>query len=214
VDAKLSKAEVREVYRKFASTYDLWSSLAESKARVRSLELADIRNGDAVLEVAVGTGMLFEKILGLNPAGRNEGIDLSEEMLARARVRAEKTGARNYVLKIGDAYHLENPENSFDVVLNNYMFDLIPERDFVAILNEFKRVLRQGGRLVLVNMTKGQSWFNAIWDRLYSIQPSLLGGCRGVELASYLGKAGFDKIRREYISQFVFPSEVIYAVKP
>jgi ubiquinone/menaquinone biosynthesis C-methylase UbiE len=214
VDAKLSKAEVREVYRKFASTYDLWSSLAESKARRRSLELADIRNGDAVLEVAVGTGILFEKILRLNPAGRNEGIDLSEEMLARARVRAEKTGARNYVLKTGDAYHLENPENFFDVVLNNYMFDLIPERDFVAILNEFKRVLRQRGRLVLVNMTKGPSWFNAIWDQLYKTQPSLLGGCRGVELASYLEKAGFDKIRREYISQFVFPSEVIYAVKP
>jgi ubiquinone/menaquinone biosynthesis C-methylase UbiE len=214
VDAKLSKAEVREVYRKFASTYDTWSSLAESRARGRCLELADIKNGDAVLEVAVGTGMLFEKILRLNPAGRNEGIDLSDEMLARARVRAEKSGARNYILKIGDAYHLDNPDASFDVVLNNYMFDLIPERDFMAILNEFKRVLRHGGRVVLVNMTKGLDWFNAIWDWFYKIQPSLLGGCRGVEIAPYVARVGFEEIRREFVSQFMFPSEVVYAVKP
>jgi ubiquinone/menaquinone biosynthesis C-methylase UbiE len=214
VDARLTKAEVREVYRKFASTYGVWSNLAESKARERCLELADIRNGDTVLEVALGTGVLFEKILRLNPLGINEGIDLSDEMLARARVRSEKTGARNYVLKIGDAYSLQNPDNSFDVVLNNYMFDLIPEKDFVAILTEFKRVLRQGGRLVLVNMTMGPRWFNAMWDWLYNIQPSLLGGCRGVELGPYLKKVGFDKVRRQYVSQFLYPSEVTYAVRP
>ena len=126
----------------------------------------------------------------------------------------EKTGARNYVLKIGDAYHIENPDNSFDEVLNNYMFDLIPEKDFIALLNEFKRVLRHGGRLVLVNMTKGSRWFNALWDWIYKINPSLLGGCRGIELYPYLEKAGFDKIRREYISQFMFPSELISAVRP
>jgi demethylmenaquinone methyltransferase / 2-methoxy-6-polyprenyl-1,4-benzoquinol methylase len=194
VDARLTKAEVCEVYRKFDSTYDIWSNLVESKSRGRCLELADIRNGDTVLEVAVGTGVLFEKILRLNPLGINEGIDLSEEMLARARVRSEKTGARNYALNIGDVYHLQNRDDSFDVVLNDYMFDLIPEKDFVAILNEFKRVLRQRGRVVLVNMTKGPRWFTAMWDWLYNVQPSLLGGCRGVEFGPYLEKVGFDKI--------------------
>lgn len=205
---------MREVYRRFASTYDLWSSIAESKARRRCLELAEIKNGESVLEVAVGTGRLFERILRLNPLGRNEGIDLSVEMLARARVRAEKTGAKNYLLKIGDAYNLESPNNSFDVVLNNYMFDLIPERDFMKILQEFKRVLRPGRRLILVNMTRGPGWFNAIWDWVYRLKPSLLGGCRGVELGPYVEKAGFDKLRREYVSQLLFPSEVLYAVRP
>lgn len=214
MDAKLSKAEVREVYRRFASTYDIWSAVAESKARRRCLEFADIRNGDSVLEVAVGTGVLFEKILRLNPTGRNEGIDLSEEMLARAKVRAEKTGASNYTLQVGDAYQLRYPDDSFDVVLNNYMFDLIPERDFVAILSEFKRVLRRDGRLVVVNMTKGPRWFNAIWEQLYEIKPALLGGCRGVEICPYLEQAGYAEIRREYVSQFLFPSEVVCATRP
>lgn len=212
MDAKLGKDEVREVYRKYASTYDIWSGLIESKARQRCLEVADIKNGEAVLEVAVGTGILFEKILKLNPTGRNEGIDLTDEMLSRARARAQKSGASGYVLKVGDAYHLQYPDNAFDVVLNNYMFDLIPEKDFVVILSEFRRVLRKGGRIALVNMTKGSRWFNAVWEWLYKIRPSLLGGCRGVELKPYLEAVGFEKVRREYVRQMLFPSEVIYGV--
>jgi ubiquinone/menaquinone biosynthesis C-methylase UbiE len=202
LDAKLNKDEVREAYRKSSSMYDIWSGLTESKSRRRCLEVADIKNGESVLEVAVGTGILFEKILELNPTGRNEGIDLTEEMLTRARARAQKSGASGYVLKVGDAYHLQYSDNSFDVVLNNYMFDLIPEKDFL------------GGRIVLVNMTKGSRWFNAVWEWLYKIRPSLLGGCRGIEIKPYLEEVGFEKIRREYLSQMLFPSEVIYGVKP
>lgn len=214
MDAKLNQAQVRETYRQFARTYDIWGNLMESRARRCCLELADIKNGESVLEVAVGTGILFEKLLQLNPNGRNEGIDITEAMLHRAKLRARKSGAVAYVLKIGDAYHLDYPNDCFDVLLNNYMFDLIPEQDFATILAEYKRVLCPGGRLVLVNMTKGSRWFNAMWEFLYKIRPSLLGGCRSVELAPYLKKAGFIKVQRQYVSQLGFPSEVNYGVKP
>lgn len=212
--AKLGKDEVRQIYRKLAGSYDVWANLAESKARKRSLQLANIHNGDAVLEVAVGTGFTFAEILKLNPSGRSEGIDLTEEMLVRARKRAEKTGVSDYTLKVGDAYSLEFPDDTFDVVLNNYMFDLIPEEDFLPVLTEFKRVLKSGGKLVLASMTHGQNWFNQIWEGLYQINPALLGGCRGVYLQPYVESAGFKAICREYISQFMFPSEVVSAVKP
>ena len=176
MEAKLNKDEVRAAYRTVASVYDIWSGLTESKARQRCLEVAAIKNGESVLEVAVGTGILFEKLLKLNPTGRNEGIDLTEEMVTCARARAQKSGVSGYDLKVGDAYHLENSDDSFDVVLNNYMFDLIPEKDFVVVLSEFKRVLRPGGRVVLVNMTKGAGWFNTFWEWLYKTSPSLLAG--------------------------------------
>lgn len=158
--------------------------------------------------------MLFEKVLWLNPTGRNEGIDLTEEMLSRARARVQRSGVSSYVLKIGDAYDLKYPNNSFDLLLNNYMFDLIPEKDFEVILAEFKRVLRKGGRIVMVNMTKGSRTFNAVWEWLYETRSSLLGGCRGIELSSYLKSAGFEGIRREYLTQMSFPSEIIYGVTP
>lgn len=194
--------------------YDVWSILTESRARRRCLEIADIRDGESVLEVAVGTGMLFEKILQSNPSGINEGIDLTQEMLDRAGRRLHKSGSSAYVLKTGDAYHLEYPDDSFDIILNNYMFDLLPERDFAVILGGFKRVLRPGGRIVLVNMTKGSAIFNVVWGWLYKFQPVLLGGCRGVELTDYLKEAGFEKVHREHVSQFFFPSEIIGAMKP
>jgi ubiquinone/menaquinone biosynthesis C-methylase UbiE len=212
--ARLEKSRVTEIYRRLAPCYDLWARLTESRARDRCLELAAIRDGEAVLEVAVGTGLAFERILKSNPSGRSEGIDLSEAMLARAEKRAKGTGIDNYGLAVGDAYRLEFVDDSFDVVINNYMFDLLPEVDFTIVLNEFKRVLRRGGRLALVNMTGGERWYNGIWERIYHINPALLGGCRSVALLGHLNACGFTETRREYLSQMTFPSEVVFGIAP
>lgn len=211
-DARLEKDSVPGTYRNVAAIYDLWARLTESKARDRCLELAAIQDGEAVLEVAVGTGLAFEKIMEANPSGRVEGIDLTPEMLRRAERRAAATGLDNYRLRIGDAYDLDFADDSFDVVINNYMFDLLPEKDFAAVLTEFRRVLRPGGRLILVNMTRGANWYNGIWTLVYNISPALLGGCRGVSLLPHVQNAGFRQTEREYRSQFTFPSEIIRAL--
>jgi ubiquinone/menaquinone biosynthesis C-methylase UbiE len=145
-EARLDKGKVPETYRRIASLYDAWAWLTESRARKRCLELAAIQDGESVLEVAVGTGLAFERILEVNPSGRNEGIDLTDAMLARAERRAAQAGHTNYRLRVGDAYALDFAEDSFDVLINNYMFDLLPEPDFPRVLGEFRRVLRACGR--------------------------------------------------------------------
>jgi ubiquinone/menaquinone biosynthesis C-methylase UbiE len=211
-DAQIEKGQVRDIYRKIAPTYDVWAWLTESKARDRCLELAAIQDGEDVLEVAVGTGLAFERILQTNPSGRNEGIDLTESMLTRAKKKAARSGLNNYRLRLGDAYALDYPNDSFDVLINNYMFDLLPQKDFPALLAEFKRVLRPGGRLVIVGMTEGERWFNGLWERIYRINPALLGGCRGVSLLPYLEAGGYEQTTREYLSQATFPSEIVYGV--
>lgn len=213
-DARIKQGQVSDLYRKIAPAYDVWARLTESKARDRCLEIASIRDGESVLEVAVGTGLAFEKILKANPSGRNEGIDLTEAMLVRAEARAASSGSKSYRLTVGDAYDLAFADSEFDVLINNYMFDLLPENDFPTVLAEFRRVLRSGGRLVLVNMTKGKSWYNSIWEWVYRINPAWLGGCRAVQLLPMLEKSGFVNIERQYISQMTFPSEVISAVAP
>jgi len=114
---------------------------------------------------------------------------------------------------VGDAYKLEYPDDTFDVVINNYMFDLLPESDFPHVVAEFKRVLRPGGRIVLVNMAKGRHWYDFIWETIYRINASWVGGCRGVSLLPYLQSAGFTLTRRESVSQMAFPSEVVYGTK-
>ena len=209
--ARLNKVQVIDSYRRKAKIYDIWGRLTETKARIRSLELADIRNGERILEVAVGTGLTFEALLKANPDGQNFGIDLTDAMLEQAAEKAQATGLQNYTLSIGDAYALEFPDHHFDLLVNNYMFDLLPESDFPPVLNEFRRVLKPEGRLVLINMTKGVRFYEKIWDIVYQISPDFMGGCRGVQLLPNLQSVGFRNLQREMLSEMTFPSEIITA---
>jgi ubiquinone/menaquinone biosynthesis C-methylase UbiE len=93
------------------------------------------------------------------------------------------------------------------------MFDLIPFDEMDKILNEFHRVLKKGGKLVLVNMTKGKRFGSGIYDRLHRISPKVMGGCRGIQLSDRLKQHGFKLSVREYHQQLLFPSEVILAYK-
>jgi ubiquinone/menaquinone biosynthesis C-methylase UbiE len=210
--ARKSKDEVRQIYARLSKTYDIWSSLTEQKATTRALELARIRNGEKILEVAVGTGQVFEKILSLNADGRNEGIDLSPAMLAKAEKRLSGRFS-GYSLKVADAFSLPFPDETFDLIVNNYMFDLLPEQDFSRVLREFKRVLKPGGRVVITTMTMGKRWYSRIWDRI-ARSTDLLAGCRPVSLVEDITRFGFQNIHVEYISQFTFPSLVIRGEKP
>jgi ubiquinone/menaquinone biosynthesis C-methylase UbiE len=214
LEARLAKNNVTKVYQKIAPFYDLWGKHGETKARQRCLELASIRDGESVLEVAVGTGLTFVEILKANPHGRIEGIDLTEAMLTKATEKARRTGLTNYRLRVGDAYQLDYPDHTFDVVINNYMFDLLPEQDFKTVLGEFKRVLRPSGRLAMVNMTLHERWYKKfieyVYQYVYQVNPAWVGGCRGVYLLPYLEAAGFKNLTREFISQMMFPSEVVY----
>lgn len=209
--AKLNKPEVIQVYSRTAPVYDIWGALTETKARRRALELMKIRDGESILEVAVGTGLTFQELLKANPHGHNTGIDLTPAILEKARQRAVKSGLNNYSLSLGDAYDLQYPDQQFDLLVNNYMFDLLPEEDFMTVLKEFNRVLKPGGRLVVTNMTTGMHFYQRFWEAVYHLNPKWLGGCRGVLLSAALQTTGFDHIHRETVSQLGFPSEIISA---
>ena len=211
--AGVAQADIPAVYGRIARVYDLWAAATESRARARTLELADIRDGERILEVAVGTGGTFAEVLRRNPNGDNAGIDLTPEMLARARARVEKSGVP-FSLAVGDATKLDFPDGHFDLVLNAYMFDLLPETDFARVLGEMRRVLRPGGRLLLTNMARGRRLRHRVYEALYRMRPSLMGGCRGVTLRPHLETAGFQVTHEEYLSQLGFPSEILIATTP
>lgn len=213
LDARVSQKEVAGVYDALSPMYNLWGIMTESRARDRAIELADIKDGQDVLEVAVGTGLAFYEIVKQNPNGRNVGVDLSEGMLSKARKRLQRLKGANYELKTGSALQLEEKDASFDLLMNNYMFDLIAFEEMDAVLQEFKRVLRKGGKLVLVNMTVGEKIGTGIYTWIYRISPKLMGGCRGIQLSEKLKVHGFNVKLREYYQQLLFPSEVILAEK-
>ncbi len=209
----LSEENVKDSYSKIAGFYNFWSWLTESKATEKVIELAQIRDGEQILEVAVGTGLVFAEIVERNPNGRNEGINVSPVMLSRAQRYLKNHDEDSFHLQAGDAYQLPFEENTFDLIINNFMLDLLPETDFVTVLSEFNRVLKPSGRVVISRMAFGRKWYNKIWQWIAKHFPSLLSGCRPVSMYDHLGKAGFGNIKSEYLSQNTFPSEVLRAEK-
>jgi ubiquinone/menaquinone biosynthesis C-methylase UbiE len=213
LDARVEQDRIGSVYDRIAPIYDVWGKLTESRARNRAIELAEINDGQSILEVAVGTGLAFYEIVRRNPNGTNAGIDLSQGMLAKARKRTGRLSGANYSLDTGSAFDLNIENESIDTLLNNYMFDLISFEDMDRILAEFKRVLKKDGRLILVNMTEGERFGSKLYDFIYNISPKTMGGCRGVKLTERLQQQGFRVEKREYHQQMLFPSEVILAYK-
>lgn len=213
LDAKVSQDEIGTVYDKLSGVYDIWGRLTESRARDRAIELARIEDGQDILEVAVGTGLAFYEIVKRNPHGHNVGIDLSAGMLEKAKDRMKNLAGANYSLAIGTAFKLPAQTESVDLLVNNYMFDLITYADMERVLAEFRRVLKAGGKLILVNMTNGETLGSKLYDFIYRLSPKIMGGCRGVQLADRLKQHGFAVEMREYHQQMLFPSEVILAHK-
>lgn len=212
LERKFSREEVERAYSHVASVYDLWAKLTESRAVTRALELADIRDGESILEVAVGTGLAFKAIVEHNRHGSNEGVDLSPAMLSAAVKRMQGTGFGNYHLEVASAYTLPYGDGKFDLLINNYMLDLLPEPDFPKILEEFRRVLRPSGRIAIVTMAFGDKWYNRPWRWVAKYIPSLLTECRPVLVEKSLREAGFKRIRAETLSQNTVPSQIIAAV--
>jgi ubiquinone/menaquinone biosynthesis C-methylase UbiE len=211
LNARVSQSEIGRVYDKLSAIYDIWGVLTESRARNRAIELAAIKDGQDILEVAAGTGLAFYEIVKRNPHGRNAGIDLSDGMLRKAKKRLSKLSGASYSLSKNTAFDLQAATESIDLLVNNYMFDLISFEDMDRVLMEFKRVLKKGGKLVLVNMTEGETRGSKVYDLLYRLSPKTMGGCRGVRLTDRLIQHGFTVEAREYFQQMLFPSEVILA---
>lgn len=206
-------SKVASTYSRLAPLYELWARAAESRPRRRVLELASIEDGEAILEVATGTGAQLVELARRNPSGRTVGVELADGMLAQTRKRLEREGLDVQTIQ-GDALELPSEDKRFDLVVNGYMLDLLPKDEIPRALAEFKRVLKPGGRVLLSNMTVGEARHHRVWDRLYARGIVLTANCRGVLAAPVLEELGFEGIRREYMAQALFPSEIVTASVP
>ena len=212
MDREFSPQTVVSRYAVVARFYDLWARLTEDRALTEALSWAEIRDGMSILEVAVGTGRLFSRIVVRNPHGRNIGLDLSPHMLARARKRLARMRSAAWELQIGSADALPYRDRTFDRVFNTYMLDLLPVEAFPGVLAEFCRVLRPGGRLVLVTFGFGRAWYHRLWFWLARTFPALLTYCRPVRFSD-LSRYGLNVVHTAAVSQNTFPSEIVIAEK-
>lgn len=214
LEVKSAEAQTTALYSRLARVYEMWARLTEARPRRRVLELAGVRDGEQVLEVATGTGAQLVELGRRNRSGRTVGLELADGMLAETRRRLSRAGLADVELLKASALDIPLPDSTFDLITNGYMLDLLPRNDIPRALAEFHRLLKPGGRLVLSNMTKGERPSHRVWDALYARGIVLTANCRGVLAAPVLEELGFTEIRREYLAQMLFPSEIVFARKP
>jgi arsenite methyltransferase len=126
---------------------------AESFAGVANpWELGRLSPGERVLDLGCGAGtdsLVAAQMVG--GEGRVTGIDMTPEMLAKARSAAARMGAENADFVEGEVERLPFPDETFDVVISNGVVDLVPDKD--AVFAELHRVLRPGGRIQIADVT-------------------------------------------------------------
>jgi len=152
---------IKRAYAILSPVYDFLFDKVFYPGRVAAIDLLEIKPGDRVLEVGVGTGLN----LPLYPRDCEvTGIDISEGMLRKADERVRTYGMTNTRLMVMDASKLEFPENSFDRVIATYVISAVP--DPVKTLLEMRRVCKPSGHLVILNHFKSDNPVIGMFERL------------------------------------------------
>src|SRR3979490_2598160 len=151
---------VEQAYDRWAPVYDLVFGGVFSKGRKAAIAATN-KIGGRVLEVGVGTGISLPQYA---QNLRIFGTDISEAMLQKARKRVAELGLRNVEgLAVMDAEKLEFPDNSFNVVMAQYVVTAVPNPE--AALDEFARVLQPGGELIILTRVSADAGVRRIIEQ-------------------------------------------------
>ena len=166
---KMSNRWNRFIYRLWAPIYDSTVDRLFLSGRTRAMELLDLQRGETVLLVGVGTGA----DLPLLPAGVDAtGIDLSPEMLAKARLKLDQSPATVKLIQ-GDSQSLLVDGTSFDVVILNLILSVIPDGN--ACLRSALRALKPNGRAVIFDKFLPEGESPSLVRKFLNLFSTLLG---------------------------------------
>ena len=166
----MSTSGVAKAYGRWAPVYDLVFGPVFRRGRSAAIEVAE-RIGGRVLEVGVGTGI---SLPAYRKSTRLFGIDISEPMLQKARDRVAELGLHNVEgLAVMDAERLDFPDDSFDVVVAQYVVTAVPNPE--AALDEFARVVRPGGEIVLTTRIGADAGLRGTLEHLLQPVANRLG---------------------------------------
>ena len=168
--AAFDKISIAKAYARWAPVYDLVFGAVFERGRQAAVNAAE-RIGGRILEVGVGTGLSLPDYAWSN---RIVGVDLSAPMLHKAKARVREHRLTNVDgLAVMDARRLGFEDAAFDVVVAQYVITAVPEPE--ATLDEFARVLRPGGEIILVNHLGAETGPRAAFERAFAPVTRRLG---------------------------------------
>ncbi|ABD86558.1 class I SAM-dependent methyltransferase [Rhodopseudomonas palustris] len=166
----IDRAGVAKAYARWAPIYDLVFGKVFDSGRQSTIAVADAIGG-RVLDVGVGTGL---SLSDYSPTTRLCGVDISEPMLRKAQERVRALKLSNVdVLGVMDAKNLAFPDCYFDAVVAQYVITAVPDPE--ATLDDFVRVLKPGGELILVNHIGAESGPRKIFELAFAPLARRLG---------------------------------------
>lgn len=192
------------------------------------LAIASLKDGQIVLDLGSGAGFdCFLAARAVGKTGRVIGVDMTHEMLSKARENAQKNGFTNVEFRLGEIEALPVADNSVDVIISNCVINLSPEKQ--RVFNEAFRVLKPGGRLAVADMVATAPLPDDIKTDWAAYTGCIAGASQITELERMLQASGFKQIKiapkdssRSFIQEWLpgkriedyLVSAAIEAVKP
>ena len=166
----IDREGVEKAYGRWAPVYDLVFGKVFDQGRQSTIAEAD-RIGGRILDVGVGTGLSLSDYAATTKIC---GVDISEPMLRRAQQRVRSLGLKNVeTLAVMDAKNLAFADSSFDAVVAQYVITAVPDPE--GTLDDFIRVLKPGGELILVNHIGAESGPRRVFELAFAPLARRLG---------------------------------------
>ena len=168
--------------------------------------IASLKEGETVLDLGSGAG--FDAFLAsgrVGEKGRVIGVDMTPEMLQRARQNALKGNYRNVEFRLGEIEHLPVDSNTVDVIISNCVINLSPDKQ--SVFNEAFRVLKSGGRLMVSDLVLIKELPKAVKESIEAYVGCLAGAVKRDDYLVFIKDAGFKDVK--VVSQTSYPIEAM-----
>jgi len=156
------------------------------------LAFAELQAGEIVVDLGCGAGReVLQAAVLVGSEGKSIGIDMTPEMVSRARTNAVQANVANAEFKLGEIEHLPLPDGAVDVVISNCVINLVPDK--VRAFQEAYRILRPGGRLVVADMVSNGLLPEMVRQDLAAWAGCIAGAIDLKEYMSAIEAAGFQR---------------------
>jgi len=212
-----SKEAARASYNRLSRWYDAIAGSTEKKYRDWGLEKLSAQPGEKILEIGFGTGhCLIALANAVGPQGQVIGLDISDGMLAIAQERLRQEGLNERAdLHLGDAAKLDFIESgSLDAIFMSFTLELFDNPEIPRVLQECQRILKPGGRITVVSMTKTNPPGVAVrmYEWFHEVMPDY-ADCRPIFARQALERSGFVIQDRSVSSMWGLPVEIVLGQK-